>query len=106
MSIDIDSLEYEELLELHHKITQKLKHLEAHKGPRNRLKFNQGDKVSFAHPTLGLQTGTLLAFNEKTVSVVTRSGQRWDVSAHLLRKVVSRDNPSDRVYKKPDRSKK
>ncbi len=52
MSIDIDSLEYEELLELHHKITQKLKHLESDKGPRNKSKFNQGDKVSFAHPTL------------------------------------------------------
>ena len=51
--------------------------------------FNQGDEVSFSHPTLGRQTGILLKHNVKTVTVVTRSGQRWNVSPHLLRKVVS-----------------
>ena len=106
MSIDIESLSYEELLELHHKIGQRLKHLESRGEPLNRAKFNRGDKVSFAHPTLGLQTGTLLAYNEKTVSVVTGSGQKWDVSPHLLRKVVSRDTQTKRVYKIPDPSKK
>ncbi len=104
MSIDIESLSYEELLELHHLISQRLKTLESSKNPRDNRKFNQGDKVSFAHPTLGLQTGTLLAHKEKTVTVVTRSGQKWDVSPHLLRKVVSRDKQTKKVYKIPNRS--
>ena len=106
MSIDIEALTYEELLELQHKISQRLRTIESCKIPKDRAKFNPGDKVSFAHPTLGFQTGTLLAHNEKTVTVVTRSGQQWDVSPHLLRKVVSRDNQTNNVYKIPDRSKK
>lgn len=105
MSIDIDSLSYEELLELQHKINQRLKSIDSGKIPPNRAKFNPGDKVSFAHPTLGVQTGTLLTQNEKTVTVVTQSGQQWEVSSHLLRKVVSRDNLTNKVYKIPDRSK-
>ena len=106
MSIDIDSLSYEELLELHHKISLRLKTIESERPPKDQAKFNPGDKVSFAHPTRGVQTGTLLARNENTVTVVNRSGQQWDVSPHLLRKVVSRDNQIDKVYKIPQRSKK
>ena len=106
MSIDIESLSYEELLELQHKIVQRLKIIEAERSPKDRAKFNPGDKVSFAHPTMGMQTGTLLSHNDTTVTVVSRSGQQWDVSPHLLRKVVYRDNQTDKVYKIPDRSKK
>jgi hypothetical protein len=106
MHINLDSLSYEELLELQHKISQKLKTIESEHLPKDHAKFNPGDKVSFSHPTLGFQTGTLLAHNEKTVTVVTRSGQQWDVSPHLLRKVVSRDNQTNNVYKIPDHPKK
>ena len=106
MSIDIDSLSYEELLDLQHKIGQRLKTIDSGKIPKDRTKFNQGDTVSFAHPTLGIQTGTLLTHNENTVTVVARSGQQWDVSPHLLRKVVSRDDQIHKVYKISDRSKK
>ncbi|MBT8346832.1 MAG: hypothetical protein KJO28_11075 [Desulfofustis sp.] len=105
MSIDIESLSYEELLELQHKISQRLRAINSGKIPKDHTKFNQGDKVSFAHPTLGIQTGTLLTHNDTTVTVVTRSGQQWDVSPHLLRKVVSRGNQSNKVYKIPNRSK-
>ena len=105
MNINLDSLSYEELLELQHKISQRLKNIESKRSPKNHARFNPGDKVSFAHPTLGIQTGTLLARSDTTVTVVTRSGQQWDVSPHLLRKVVSRDNPSNKVYKIPDRLK-
>lgn len=105
MNINLDSLSYEELLELQHKIRQRLKTIESGKAPKNHARFNPGDKVSFAHPTLGTQTGTLLTHNDTTVTVVTRSGQQWDVSPHLLRKVVSRDNQPNKVYKIPDRLK-
>ena len=106
MSIDIDSLSYEQLLELHHLISQRLKTLDSLRTPKDSSQFNQGDKVSFAHPTLGIQTGTLLAHNDKTVTIVASTGQKWDVSPHLLRKVVSKDKPSNKVYKIRDRSKK
>ena len=106
MSIDINLLSYEELLELQHIITQRLKAIDPDKTAKLKWKFNQGDKVSFAHPTLGIQTGTLLAYNEKTVSVITRSGQKWEVSPHLLRKVVHGDKQASNVYKIHDQSDK
>jgi hypothetical protein len=106
MSIDIESLSYEELLELQHMITRRLKAIEPGRSSKMNWKFNPGDKVSFSHPTLGLQTGTLLAYNEKTVVVITRSGQKWDVSPHLLRKVVYKDKQANKVYKMPEKPEK
>lgn len=88
MPIDIESLSYDELIELQHFITKRLKHLDSISGTAKNLQFEQGDEVNFVHPTLGRQKATLLKFNKKTVSVITQSGQRWDVSPHLLKKVV------------------
>ena len=106
MSIDIDSLSYEELLELQHLISQKLKSIESGQPPKQNWKFNQGDKVSFSHPTLGTQTGTLLNYREKTVTVITRNGQKWDVSPHLLRKVIPHDHQRRRLHNIKNPSKK
>ena len=92
MSIDINSLSYEDLLELHHIISERIRYLEAKKKPKQFSRFNQGDTVSFSHPSKGIQTGTLLVFNEKTATIITRSGQKWDVSPHLLRKIISKKN--------------
>ena len=36
-----------------------------------------------------MQFGTLVKYNKKTVTVVTESGQKWNVSPHLLSKVKS-----------------
>jgi hypothetical protein len=89
MSINLESLSYEELLELNHKIIERLKFLDSMNTQQEMAKFNPGDEVYFSHPTQGKLTGTLLKYNQKTVTIVTTSGQRWNVSPHLLRKVVS-----------------
>ena len=98
MSINLESLSYEELLELNHKITERLKFLDSMNAQKEMAKFNPGDEVYFSHPTQGKLTGTLLKYNQKTVTIVTTSGQRWNVSPHLLRKVVV----SNKSTKKPD----
>lgn len=49
------------------------------------LDFKIGDRVSFqpdGHPVL---VGMLTRYNRKTVTVVTDSGQRWNVAPGLLR---------------------
>lgn len=89
MTTDINSLNYEELLELNHKIIERLKFLDSMNPQKEMSKFNPGDEVHFSHPTQGRLTGTLLKHNQKTVTIVTTSGQRWNVSPHLLRKVIS-----------------
>ncbi len=88
MVIKIESLSYEELLELNHIIVERLKYLDALNIQEQMKVFSPGDKVSFSHPSQGRLTGTLLKYDTKTVTIITQSGQKWNVSPNLLRKVV------------------
>lgn len=88
MPIDIDSLSYEELLELRHVITQRLNFLDSLNPKHHSMNLRPGDEVYFSHPRHGRQKATLLAVHAKTVTVVTGSGQRWDVAPHLLKKII------------------
>ena len=51
------------------------------------MRFSPGDQVSFEAPGREKQFATLVKYNKKTVTVITESGQKWNVSPHLLRKV-------------------
>lgn len=87
MSIDIDHLTEDELLELNHRIVARLKFLETLHNHHEMMRFNPGDQVSFEPPGRGKQIGILVKYNQKTVTVMTESGQKWNVSPHLLSKV-------------------
>jgi hypothetical protein len=87
MDFDIDALSYDELVELNHKIVERLKFLDSMHTHNEMMKFRPGDQVCFEPPGRGKQFGTLVKYNKKTVTVITESGQRWNVSPHLLRKV-------------------
>lgn len=87
MKIDIESLTYDELVALNHKIVERLKFLDAMHTHREMMQFAPGDQVSFEPPGRGQRFGTLVKYNKKTVTVITEDGQRWNVSPHLLRKV-------------------
>jgi len=87
MKIDIDKLTEDELIELNHRIVERLKFLESMHTHNEMLQFNPGEKVSFQPPGRGRQIGTLVKCNNKTVTVITESGQKWNVSPHLLSKV-------------------
>jgi hypothetical protein len=87
MSIDIDHLTEDELIELNHRIVERLKFLESMHTHKEMMRFSPGEKVSFEPPGRGRQIGTLVKYNKKTVTVVTESGQKWNVSPHLLSKV-------------------
>lgn len=82
--IDIDDFVEEELVALNHRIVERLKYLESYHTHQEMMKFSPGSKVSF-HPS-GREPliGTLVKFNKKTVTVMTESGQKWNVSPHLL----------------------
>jgi hypothetical protein len=87
MEIDIDSMSYDELIELNHKIVEKLKFLDSMHTHKKMMQFSPGDQVCFEPSGRGKQFGTLVKYNKKTVTVITESGQKWNVSPHLLRKV-------------------
>ncbi len=87
MKIDIDSMSYDELVKLNHKIVERLKFLDSMHTHKEMMQFSPGDQVCFEPPGRGKQFGTLVKYNRKTVTVITESGQKWNVSPHLLRKV-------------------
>jgi hypothetical protein len=87
MKIDLESLSYDELVALNHKIVERLKFLDAMHTHQEMLQFAPGDQVSFEPPGRGKQFSTLVKYNKKTVTVITENGQKWNVSPHLLRKV-------------------
>ncbi len=87
MNIQIDSLSYDELIELNQKIVERLKFLNSMHTHNEMMQFSIGEKVSFESPGKGRQLATLIKYNKKTVSVVTESGQKWNVSPQILSKV-------------------
>ncbi|MFH2045514.1 MAG: hypothetical protein ABIK92_10255 [Pseudomonadota bacterium] len=87
MKIDIDKFTEEELIDLNHRIVERLKFLESMHHHKEMLRFSIGEQVSFEPPGRGRFIGTLVKYNKKSVTVITDSGQKWTVSPHLLSKV-------------------
>lgn len=85
MDFDIDNLTEEELLELNHRVVERLKYLDQVRDHAAMLKLRPGDRVSFIAKDGREVCGVLMKYNKKTVSVVTDSGQKWNVSPGFLR---------------------
>jgi len=95
MEIDIDSMSYDDLVKLNHKIVERLKFLDSMHTHREMMQFSPGEQVSFDPPGRETQFGTLVKYNKKTVTVITESGQKWNVSPHLLCKVKKANRQTD-----------
>ncbi len=87
MTINIDNLSEEELTELNYKIVERLKFLETMHTHNEMMQFIPGEQITFDPPGRERQIGTLVRFNKKTVTIITESGQKWNVSPHLISKV-------------------
>jgi len=84
MSINIDHLSVDELVTLNHHIIERLKMLESLAAHKSMMQFHPGARVSFDSPIGERLSGTVMKFNRKTVTVVTDTSQRWNISPHLL----------------------
>ena len=90
--INIDDLTEAELVDLNHRIVERLRFLGQMRDHKQMLGFRIGDRVTFhpeGHPPL---TGMLTRYNKKTVTVITDEGMHWNVSPGLLRKAESPGN--------------
>ncbi len=89
MKIDIDELTEAELIDLNHRIVERLRFLNQMRAHGRMLEFKIGDRVIFQpgnHPPV---VGMLTRYNRKTVTIITDDGQHWNVSPNLLRKAES-----------------
>jgi hypothetical protein len=99
LKIDIDTLNEAQLIDLNNRIVERLRFLRHMRAHSQMLEFSIGDRVSFQPEGQTLQVGMLTRYNKKTVTVITESGERWNVAPGLLRRVNSSqgDNSSANV---------
>ena len=89
MRIDIDGLTEPELIDLNHRVVERLKFLNQMRAHAQMLEFRIGDRVSFQPDGRALIVGVLTRYNKKTVTIITESGEHWNVAPGLLRQVSS-----------------
>lgn len=102
MPIDIDGLSIDELMQLNHRVVERIKMLQAMQAHVDMMAFNLGSKVSFQTDT-GRVIGTLVKYNRKTVNVVGDNGRHYRVTPGLLSAVKDVGNepkPKDSRKKK------
>ncbi|HEV2992318.1 MAG TPA: hypothetical protein VG759_28050 [Candidatus Angelobacter sp.] len=87
MSINIDSLSEEELLELNHKVVARIRFLREMRSHVQMLDFRIGERVRFQPSGRPEVFGTITRYNKKTVTVITDCGHHWNVAPGLLYKV-------------------
>ena len=87
MTIDIDQLTEAELIDLNHRIVERLRFLDQMRAHVEMLEFKIGDRVTFQPPGHGQLEGMLTRYNKKTVTVITDTGQKWNVSPAVLCRV-------------------
>lgn len=88
MKIDIDRLSEAELIDLNHRIVERLRLLRQMRSHVQMLEFKVGERVQFqpdGHPPV---TGVLTRYNRKTVTVIAETGQQWNVAPQFLRRVA------------------
>ncbi len=86
MKINIDELTEAELIDLNHRIVERLRLLNQMRAHGQMLEFKIGDRVTFQPGGHAPVVGMLTRYNRKTVTVITDDGQHWNVSPSLLRK--------------------
>ncbi len=92
MKIDIDELTEAELIDLNHRIVERLRFLNQMRAHGQMLEFKIGDRVTFQPVGRPPLVGILTRYNKKTVTVITDDGQHWNVSPSLLRKAEDQRN--------------
>lgn len=85
--ISIETLSKEVLIDLHDKITDRLRYLDQMEAQNEMTNFYYGDVVTFTTNDGKAVTGKIEKFNQKSVSLRTDTGHKWRVAPQYLRKV-------------------
>lgn len=91
MKIDIDQMTEAELIDLNHRVVERLRFIEQMRSHGTMLEFSIGERVTFSPVGRTPVIGMLVKYNKKTVSVITDDGHQWNVSPTFLRKIESKN---------------
>jgi len=97
MNIDIDRLTYEQLIDLNHRIVERLKFLDQMQAHHEMLRLRIGQRVRFTPTGRQPITGIVAKYNRKTVTIVTEDGQRWRVSPDFVSPADEKTAATDNV---------
>ena len=86
-TFQFDDLTEPELIDLNHRIVERLRYLQQSRAHQAMLDFRIGDRVTFNPESRGEVTGMLTCSNRKTVTVITDDGHHWNVAPGFLKKV-------------------
>jgi len=86
VKIDIDKLTEADLIDLNNRVVERLRFLNQMRAHGQMLQFKIGDRVSFRPEGHPIVVGMLTRYNRRTVTVITDSGQRWNVAPRHLRR--------------------
>jgi hypothetical protein len=84
VTIDIDQLTEPELVDLNHRIVERLRFLQQMRAHAQMLAFRIGDRVTFQADGHGAVEGMLTRYNRRSVTVITDDGHHWNVAPALL----------------------
>lgn len=85
MSIDIDMLNEADLVDLNHRIVERLRFLHQARAHVAMMQLRIGERVSFQPEGRERVFGMVARYNRKSVTVVASDGYRWNVAPSLLR---------------------
>ena len=94
MTININNLAEEELVDLNNRIVERLRFLHQARAHSRMLDFRIGDRVSFQPDGRPMLIGVLTRYNKKTVTVITEGGERWNVAPGLMHRLVEAEGGS------------
>lgn len=86
MRIDIDRLTEAELIDLNHRVVERLRFLDQMRSHAEMLEFRIGDRVTFQPEGRVPVVGMLTKYNRKSVTVITDDGHKWNVAPSFLKK--------------------
>lgn len=82
--IDIEHLRIDELVELNERVIERIKYLERLQVFEAMQAFNLGTRVTFESRRDGRKAGVIAKFNQKSVTVLTDDGHRYNVAPGLI----------------------
>ena len=83
----LNKLNEEQLIQLNHRIIERLNLFSKAKQLNAMSQFGVGDKISF-EANGRIITGTIIRLNQKTVSIITENKEKWNVAPSLIDGVV------------------